>query len=424
MYGRREYRSSKLTFERPCERGSIQDVRRVVIVTKLADHGPLVAALHVAGHQLAPLPLEEVDHAAVRMDPEDPAVEPELVVPGHQQLPEVDAVLGDPAARVALPHAHLQVVVLGGVEELDAAPGHADVPRRRAAEEPVVAGVRRLRGGDPPPAVAVHGRDHRLDGAQVQPAPVVDAAALVAQGHPVAVRPPALPVGPGPRLRRVDPHRGAADAHRHEVALEIEDAVGAPGRVEREARGGARRALGRGVRHGGQLVGGGVAHGVVDLAQHRGVPAADQEVAVAALDAVEARLVPGRERREGRRVDRWRLAAAAVAARARGRAGELEGLVGGLVVFVAGPADVEEAGEGLGHHPAVAGVADEVAPVPGDAPEAVERPGRQPRQDVQDEVVVEPGRGGGRRRRPRCPRRLPSRSATARVSRRGQWNGA
>lgn len=59
---------------------------------------------------------------------------PDHVVPCHEHLPEVNAVLGDPAALVAFPDAYLEVVVLRVVEEQDAPLGHADVPRRWAAQ--------------------------------------------------------------------------------------------------------------------------------------------------------------------------------------------------------------------------------------------------------------------------------------------------
>jgi hypothetical protein len=57
-----------------------------------------------------------------------------------------------------------------------------------------------------------------------------------------------------------------------------------------------------------------------------------------------------------------------------------------------GAGDEEEAGEGLREPGAVGGVGDEAAAAPGDALEAAERLGRQPREDVDDEVVGEVGR--------------------------------
>jgi hypothetical protein len=54
----------------------------------------------------------------------------------------------------------------------------------------------------------------------------------------------------------------------------------------------------------------------------------------------------------------------------------------------------EEAGEGLGEPGAVGGVGDEGAPGTGDALAPAERAGRQPREDLDDQVVGEMGGGG------------------------------
>jgi hypothetical protein len=103
------------------------------------------------------------------------------------------------------------------------------------------------------------------------------------------------------------------------------------------------------------------------------------------VDAVEV-FVERRRHREGGGVDQGRLVLA--------RAGEVEGFYRVLVVDDV-VADVEEAGEGLGHLGAVVGVGDEGEPLPADALEAVQRLGGQPRQDLQDEVFGEAGRGVG-----------------------------
>lgn len=58
--------------------------------------------------------------AAVWMDPNDAALEPEVATPASKHLVEVDAALGDPQASAMLPDTHLGVVVLRGAKELEA----------------------------------------------------------------------------------------------------------------------------------------------------------------------------------------------------------------------------------------------------------------------------------------------------------------
>lgn len=66
--------------------------------------------------------------------------------------------------------------------------------------------------------------------------------------------------------------------------------------------------------------------------------------------------------------------------------GEVPSFLGEARVVARG---VEHAGEGLGEPPAVVGVGDEGAPVPGDALEVAERLDWEPCQDLNDEVVGE-----------------------------------
>ena len=67
-----------------------------------------------------------------------------------------------------------------------------------------------------------------------------------------------------------------------------------------------------------------------------------------------------------------------------------------MVAIAAGTGNVgvEDAGEGLGQLLAVGGVGDEVAPGRGDALEAVDGPGGEAGEDLEDEVIGEQGQAG------------------------------
>jgi hypothetical protein len=138
----------------------------------------------------------------------------------------------------------------------------------------------------------------------------------------------------------------------------------------------------RGLRQDYPFISGGVAHDVIELISGVLLPAVAEEKATAGVLGTDPP-VAGQEGQ--RRVKKWQL----FAPRDANEIGNF------CVLVVEQVARVEETGECLRELLAVLRVGDETVPVAGDALESADRFDRQPRQDLDDEVVGEVGGGAG-----------------------------